>query len=233
VSGERAGRAVDVVAGATHREYLSPFGQAQWEPTLLVQDRVFEQALTNRPVLALISYLLGESCILNHLSSVVKGPGKEHLPLHTDQNQTGSIAPYPAYAQVANATWILSDYSRENGATCFVRGSHKLCRHPTFAEATDLARFTPVEAPAGSVLIWHGNTWHGALPRTAPGVRISLIAYYQRWYHPPVENLAPQITEEMLARNPRRFATLTGVAHPLTIDFNSVASKAARVGLYS
>jgi ectoine hydroxylase-related dioxygenase (phytanoyl-CoA dioxygenase family) len=233
ISGERAGKAVDVVRGATHREYQSPFGQVQWQPTLLIKDPVFEQALMNRHALALITYLLGQSCILNHLSSAVKGPSDEYLPLHTDQNQTGSIAPYPSYAQVANATWMLTDYKRENGAICFVRGSHKLCRHPTYAEATDLSRYTPLEAEAGSIAVWHGNTWHGAVPRTVPGVRISLIVYFQRYYHPPIENLAPQITPEMIARNPPRFATLTGVAHPHHLDFNSVAAKASRIGLFS
>jgi ectoine hydroxylase-related dioxygenase (phytanoyl-CoA dioxygenase family) len=233
ISGERAGETVDVANGATHSGYQSVFGQAQWEPTLLTKDPVFEQALMNRPALALITYLLGESCILNHLSSVVKGPGDTYLPFHTDQNQTGSIAPYPSYAQVANATWILTDYNRENGATCFVRGSHKLCRHPTYAEATDLSRFTPLEAEAGSVVIWHGNTWHGAVPRTAPGVRISLIVYFQRWYHPPIENLAPQVTPEMMARNPPRFAILTGVTNPHTLNFYSATSKASRVSLFS
>ena len=43
-------------------------------------------------------------------------------------------SPYPPYAQVANATWVLTDYDRDNGSTCFVDGSHLLCRPPSPAE---------------------------------------------------------------------------------------------------
>jgi hypothetical protein len=79
-----------------------------------------------------------------------------------------------------------------------------------------LLLFTPVNCPAGSVLIWHANTWHEAAPRRAPGVRVSLVTHFSRWYLPPtpLENPAPEITPPMLARNDEHFATLTGVYQP-------------------
>lgn len=232
VSQGRSGKSPDLKTGASHSNHESPFGAVEWMPTLLVENPIFEQALMNRKVIALITYLLGESCILNHLSSMVKGPGGEYLPLHTDQNQTGCVEPFPPYASVANATWALTDYSEENGALCVVPGSHRWCRPPNAAEATDLSSFKPVEAPAGSVIIWHGNTWHGAVPRRAPGLRVSLVEYFQRWYHPPIEELAPHITEEILQRNSDRFAVLTGVRKPMH-DIDTPTAKAAKIGLFA
>jgi hypothetical protein len=239
ISEDRLARPIDVATGASHGTLKSPFGQVQPEFTLLTQDPIFEQALMNSSQLALITYLLGESCILNHLSSFVKGPGSEYLPLHADQNQTGSIAPYPAYAQVANATWALTDYTGENGAICFVPGSHKLCRSPTYAEATDARYFVPLEAPAGSMIVWHGNTWHGAVPRVNQGLRISLVVYFNRWYHPPVDDLTPYITREMLERNGPRFALLTRMQHynlspgGNVDDEARLRRRASKVGLFS
>jgi hypothetical protein len=240
ISEQRLAKPIDVATGATHGTLKSPFGQVQSEFTLLTQDPIFEEALMNSAQLSLITYLLGESCILNHLSSFVKGPGTEYLPLHADQNQTGSVAPFPPYAQVANATWVLTDYTRENGAICFVPGSHKFCRPPTYAESTDVRYFVPLEVPAGSIIVWHGNTWHGAVPRVNPGLRISLVVYFNRWYHPPVDDLKPYITKEMLERNGPRFALLTRMQHynlnmggHVDDEESRLRRRSSKVGLFS
>jgi hypothetical protein len=78
-------------------------------------------------------------------------------------------------------------------------------------------RLDRAEHPLGG--LWHGNTWHGALPRTAPGLRISLITYFAHFYLKKSFTRAAysdRITQEMLDRNPERFATLTGL-RPLSI----------------
>ena len=78
---------------------------------------------------------------------------------------------------------------------------------PVGAESTDLSQAVTVEAPAGSVLIWHGNSWHGAHARTAPGLRISLVTFFSRHYiRPPRETYSAKLTQEMLDRNGPRFA---------------------------
>lgn len=215
ISGTRTGISIDVEKGQSHADLDTPHGSVQMESALLLEDPIFEQALMNGPVLTLITYLLGESCILNHLSSMVKGPGGKYLPLHTDQERSGAPAPFPPFSQVANATWALTDYSEENGSTCFVPGSHKLCRGPTFAEATDLSRYHPVTCPAGSVLVWHGNTWHGSVPRRAEGNRVSLLGYFSRWYYPAFDDISKKVTPEMLARNSERFGILTGATQDM------------------
>jgi hypothetical protein len=187
----------------------SPFGQVRFTTGLLREGIIFEQMLMNEIALALLSYLLGESCILHEMVGFVKGPGIEFLPLHTDQNQNSTPAPFPAIAQIANVTWALTDYDEGNGSTCFVAGSHKFCRHPSAREATDLSLFQPVEARAGSMLVWHGNTWHGAVPRTNPGLRVSCVMQFARWYHRVRESFAEMLTPEAFRRNSPRLAVLT------------------------
>lgn len=196
----------DLAGEGEHEGLIAPFGNVLPEIGVLGEGRVFEEALLNPVVLALMRYLLGESCALIHQSLFLKCPGPDHLPLHTDQDQTCGASPLQSYAQVANANWFLTDYTVENGAIAFVPGSHRLCRAPTRHEATDLSLFVPVEAPAGSIVVWHGNTWHGAFRRTRPGVRATLVEYFGRW-HLAGANTST-VTPEMLERNPPEFAEL-------------------------
>ena len=82
-----------------------------------------------------------------------------------------------------------------------------------------------MECPAGSLLCWHGNTWHGAFNRTAPGLRVSIPVYLSRPYIRTQEGLVGEIREEMLERNSPRFAILAqqGIAYGYKSQDDSVA----------
>jgi ectoine hydroxylase-related dioxygenase (phytanoyl-CoA dioxygenase family) len=208
---EREGMSVDVSQGLEDGARTMLFGRGLLLDRMLFEGICFEQALLHAPALALIRYLLGESCVLSHMSAMLKGAGDEYLELHTDQ--VGTPSPLPPYAQTANATWVLSDYSAQNGSTCFVDGSHRYGRHPTVEEATDLGRFHPIDAAAGSIIVWGGNMWHGAVPRRAPGLRASLMLYFCRFYITQSDHrLRDDVTPAMLARNPQAFADIVGLA---------------------
>jgi ectoine hydroxylase-related dioxygenase (phytanoyl-CoA dioxygenase family) len=191
---------------------MTPIGRGHIQGALIMKDRLIERALMTRSMLALLSYLLGENFMLSSSTAMLKVRAPEKLELHSDQ--VGQPAPLPPYAQTANATWALTDYSEANGATQFVPGSHKFCRHPTAEEALDPTLGVTVSAPAGSIVIWHGNTWHGAAQRTNPGARLSLIFLFCRWYLMPQHLHRQMVTPEMLTRNPDRFATLMGMRSP-------------------
>ena len=211
---QRTGVKADLELGSSHANVEATAGQRgeTWLWRLLFDDPIFEEALMNRTQLALITYLLGYSAKLSNSSAVIKGPVDSAGPptplgLHSDNR--GVPAPFPPYAQVANATWVLTDYTLENGCVGYLPGSHQLCRHPTADESFDAVM--PVEAPAGSLLVWHGNTWHGPFPRSAPGLRVSMLNYFCRDYFTPQERYRDEVPAELLARNPDRFATLMGL----------------------
>jgi len=187
------------------------FGQAKANPYLLQEGPIiFEQALMNKAALAVISYLLGESCRVRHVTGVKKGPGRDYMPMHTDNNHEAQAAVFPSLPEFAVATWILTDYDEENGSTCFVDGSHKLCRPPTSYEARDLTLFKPMTAKAGSIMVHNSNVWHGSVPRRAPGYRVNIIQGFGRWYGMQQQHFPTLLPPEAFERNSERFSSLTG-----------------------
>lgn len=100
-----------------------------------------------------------------------------------------------------------SPSTRRTTVPSVVPGSHRFGRQPTAGEAVGDA--VPVECPAGSLILWHGSTWHGAFPRKNPGLRLNLVAYCNRWYKPQ-EAYRGNVPAEMLARRSPRFGRLVG-----------------------
>ena len=96
-------------------------------------------------------------------------------------------------ALTANTNWCITDYSLEEGALVYVPGSHRRTEPPRFPEAVELA--VPVEAPAGSLIVFHGATWHGAAPRAVEGMRLSIANYFRHYMILPqddIKNLFPR-----------------------------------------
>jgi ectoine hydroxylase-related dioxygenase (phytanoyl-CoA dioxygenase family) len=204
VAEERNGTRPNVGRGATHANPEVPFGQILFY--MLFERPIFQQALLNPTLLSLASYMIGRKCIVSNCVAILKGPGQEDLALHSDNLMIPD--PFPPYAHLCNTNWVLTDYSRDNGSICFVPGSHRFCRHPLPGEALDDR--VPVDAKAGSIVVWHGHTWHGAFARRSSGLRMSLNTPMMRSYLQPQEAYRDDVTPEMLGSHPPRFATLLG-----------------------
>jgi hypothetical protein len=197
---------------------------ASWH--LLGEDRAFEEALMNPVVHTLARYFLGKSCVVSDFIGSMKqaDPTPTHR-LHTDQH--GTPPPLPQYAQFLNITWALTDYTRDNGALAIVPGSHRFGYRPNVYEQDHLKNDAlvpaiPVECPAGSLIIWGGTTWHASYPRTAPGVRMSVLMLFVRSYMKPIQDVLKHVPPEVLERNNKEFARLLGKnsAYPVGDELN-------------
>ncbi len=210
ISERRNGERPDLMRGmrGKSRSADSPTGDAM--KAILLEDPVFEEALMNPALLAVSTYLCGYDVILSSLSSMMKGPGETLFRLHTD---TRLPSPLPTQALLCKCIYALTDFDRENGSTAFVPGSHKWGRNPVGSETVigegGSYKTVPAEAPAGSLIIFHGSTWHGAYNRAAPGLRASVHLLMVRSILRVTEDFYKRIPEEVLARNPARFAILT------------------------
>lgn len=188
---------------------------------LLMADRIFEEWLMNSALYTIGSYLLHGQQQLSSLVSFVKwkspegasygggdaDSGRPGLGLHTDSppDRDGRL---PTCSDVSNAAYCLTDYTEENGCIAMVPGSHRFARQPNPGEGVKEA--VPVEAPAGSVIAWHGNTWHGAFPKKTDGLRLNVTTYMCHRRVKTQELYQRGVTQGMLDRNPPEFARLVG-----------------------
>ncbi|HEV2370373.1 MAG TPA: phytanoyl-CoA dioxygenase family protein [Acidimicrobiales bacterium] len=206
LASERVGHELDL-------EEEEDYSGLAFQPYLIFRDPVFKRVVLNAGPLALITYLLGQHCVLSSLGCHLKGRGGT-LPLHSD-TANGMPYPFPVQSQVANCNYALTDYTEADGALAMVPGSHRLFRQPTRAE-TQLegeARnpdVIAVEVPAGSAVIWHGAAWHGSFPRRRPGLRINLSCYFCRPYLMPQEEYPSRIPPGFLDGQDARLARLLG-----------------------
>jgi len=151
---------------------------------LLFEDEVFEEWLENPVLAAMMDYILRGAGRFSNIDSFVKWKtpkneivgGNLSLGLHTDGPSSPEGALPFSHDMVCNAALCLTDYSKENGAIAMVPGSHRYGRNPTPGEGVDQA--VPVEAQRGSLIVWHGNTWHGAFPKTTDGLRLNVTTLH-------------------------------------------------------
>ncbi len=195
---------------------------------ILTEDPVFEEVIMNPTVLAMAKYLCGNSVILSELLCMLKQKHERFThPLHTDQH--GTPPPLPPYSQVCNVTWTLTDYRKGDGATAIVPKSHLKGRYPLPKEGNFLCedapvKAIPVEATAGSLIVWKGTTWHGSYPRENPGLRMNLIMVFTRVYMKQINDFNT-VPKEVLDRHPVEFAHLIGANSMYPLKEGKPASK--------
>jgi len=197
-------REVDSLLGAS-------FGLGRTMFHLLPEDPIFEQALMNPVALTLLTYLAGYRARLSQTTGLIKtNESDAALAFHCDAS--GKLPPpWPAISQTANVTYALTDYDRPNGALCVVPGSHLSGRPPPVGFSHDHEDVEVIEAPAGSLIVWHSNLWHAAVPRTADGTRVTLVVFAMRSHMSTQEDYAFSTTPAMIERNSARFSVLSGV----------------------
>lgn len=181
---------------------------------LINKDPIFVDAVMNPAAQVIGKYLMGASNRLYSIVAFMKDGGAKPTMMHSDS--TGVPPPLPFYGNVCNISWVLTDYTPENGTLCMVPGSHRLCRHPTPSE---LPKFmggladddvcVPVLAKPGSLAIFHGNTWHGTYPKTSNTLRVHIAMALCRNYVNPAENFN-DIADATVARGGSEFARLIG-----------------------
>jgi hypothetical protein len=133
-----------------------------------------------------------------------KRPGGAPFPWHQD-------TPYWAFEcnhldQLVSVLIYLDDADRENGCLWFIPSSHKRGTLPVHQDRGKLGRLytdveglagepRAIEAPAGSVVWFHGDLVHGSQGNRSPLSRRALVPTYQpagkpRWQHDDVREVS-------------------------------------------
>jgi ectoine hydroxylase-related dioxygenase (phytanoyl-CoA dioxygenase family) len=149
---------------------------------LVRRAEIFRQALQQPAIIAIVEAMLGSDCILHSFEARSPLPGGGMQSLHRDMPFIENLA------LSVNVLWMLDDFTRDNGATRVVPGSH---RRP---EGPEKGKVYPDEvlaiAPAGTIVMFNTATWHGGGQNNTDRIRRGFHVHYCRswvkpyWDHP-------------------------------------------------
>jgi len=164
---------------------------------LLAHGEVWQQVPGHPVVLALIEGVLGKQCLVSSLASISLAPGESAQVIHAD-DQVQPLAK-PHVATVCNSMWALTDFTEANGATRIVPGSHRW-QNPDYFNGDGDVETIPAEMARGSVLVWHGSTWHGGGANTTTDqVRVGVAMNYCAGFIRQQENQQLGIPADVMA----------------------------------
>ncbi len=176
---------------------------------LLARREIFARAVLIPKLTALLALLLGEGYVSQVTTGSILEQGAQAGPVHADNQFFPE--PFPVQAHVATAIWCCDPFDGPGGSTHLVPGSHRHRRHPRPGEGLDVA--VPVVAPAGSIVLWTGHTWHRSGARTTPGHRVALHTAFSRPHVRAFEAYTPDEIQRLVDLD-ERFTRLVGADLP-------------------
>ena len=197
------------VRGAVEALYAGEGARAGWEQpavapfvrrlcNLFSKGERFVELATDPLVLEYAELVIGRPVRWHAMNAHDPLPGHRHAhqAIHADRQ---SWPQTPAYF---NVLWALDDITAENGATRLVPGSHRRPFPP--AVLSDLRAPVAGEVlavcPAGSAIMLHGDTWHGARANHTNGPRRMLHLGYAAAGSPTQYEIGATLTPELRRR---------------------------------
>lgn len=155
------------------QRFLGRAGHVSNLPTL---DPLFHPLIDHAHTLPIIEYVLGKQIILGSLNARIVRPGDPVQGLHSDIRADLLTMGSPV---MVNTVWLLDDFTPENGGTRIVPGSHKsgMAGPPDGMEVKHVFQLV---APAGSVLVFNGQCWHGGGTNQTDTNRHALFGHYRK-----------------------------------------------------
>jgi len=177
---------------------------------LVNRGEIFEQHMIQPTLIAMVEGLLGRDVQLGSTQGVIIGPGETPQALHPDR-------PHPPLALLGDASHApictslgvmlaLTDFTKENGATRVVPGSHRVGT----LDQSEAAHAESVEIKRGDLLIWDSNLWHGGGANQTDTRRVGLLSFWLAGWVRADDNLLLLIPREKISRFPRRLQELVG-----------------------
>jgi len=150
-------------------------------------DPLFLPLVTQPICLRLARDFLGERFQMTEVGCRWRKPGAPEGPIHVgvplDALARAGL-PVPNICFVVGFSWILQDLTKEMGTSFNLPFSHHAPRGPRVG--VRYKSLVPVQAPAGSLLIYHGGVWHNfGANTTRDKARVGLMGgYFPFWMDP-------------------------------------------------
>jgi ectoine hydroxylase-related dioxygenase (phytanoyl-CoA dioxygenase family) len=170
---------------------------------LFAKTRAFDDVALDPLLLGVLDRVLGPAQFSAPVAIQI-GPGETAQVLHRDEDVYPLPGPHPPV--VLNTMWALCDFTDVNGATRLVPGSHRWDpeRRPRDDEAVTAVM------PAGSVLFYVGNLWHGGGANRTAEPRLGVILEFCAAWLRAQETHLLAVPRETVAALPERLQELLG-----------------------
>ncbi|MBT28980.1 MAG: phytanoyl-CoA dioxygenase [Thalassobius sp.] len=166
---------------------------------LVNKHSIFDLFYTHPKVLAAAAHVLNGSIKLSSLNYRAAIPGSGLQNLHVDWHETVELGDF----KVCNSIWLLDDFSKENGATRIVPGTHLFGDLPQNVLTDTKEPYKNeiiIDAPAGSVFIFNSHVWHGGTTNNSNAARRAIHSYFCRRDQPQQIDQKRYITTETRER---------------------------------
>ena len=197
-------------------------GTARHLANLVTLDPMFLSVIDHEAVLPYIEEMMGRDLILGSLNARCVRPGEGEQTLHSDvpleMHRYGQDSPL-----MMNTVWALTDLTPANGGTRLVPGSHQSHLSEPPAGLSLPYEMQPTLS-AGSVVIFHGQTWHGGGANKTEQLRTAMFGHYRnshwmRFQCDPHDGFCEEWLEDMTTRQKELLRMTAGVNHRHGADF--------------
>jgi len=156
---------------------------------LVAKSRTFaEQCAPHPALLAVMDQLLLPRCERYQLHVTMMthiGPNETPQILHRDDGLLPFAHPGPE--AICNTMWAMTDFTKENGATSVILGSHLWDDERSPQESDEISQAV---MPKGSCMLYVGSVWHGGSANTTKDEwRSGLISGYSLGWLRQEENM--------------------------------------------
>ena len=193
---------------------------------ILAISKTSAELVEHPKVLEVVNAILLKNCLnyrIGSLTGIEILPGETDQPLHTDVG----IYPIkiPNMELQMSVMWALNDFTKENGATRVVRGSHlghinkkgsveyikrKKNDYPNPDYEKHADKTVQVIMPKGSVLFYLGSTLHGGGANKSNTSRTGLVNTYALGWLRQEENQYLNIPREIALQHSKTIQKLMG-----------------------
>ena len=188
---------------------------------LVDKGEVFRRAIVLPALLDYVRHVLGPAIKLSSLNARSADPHTDvGQPLHVDM---GAIADERGY-WVCNTVWMLDDFTRENGPTRMVPGSHTWRQRPQDVLADPLAPHPDeimLTGRAGTVAVMNAHLWHGGTANRTSKPRLAMHAFYCRRDKPQQQYQRQLLRPEVQAALPPDVRDILALDDPLNDELSA------------
>jgi ectoine hydroxylase-related dioxygenase (phytanoyl-CoA dioxygenase family) len=167
---------LDAADAAVGTDYTHDGAFARHVANLPARDGAFLALVDHAAVLALVEAVLGTDLVLGSMNARIVRPGDPEQGFHADVPTVHRRLVGPPI--MCQAVWMLDAFTPDNGATRLVPGSHRAATStppPGMAVPHEVAP----TGPAGSVLVFDGQVWHGGGANRSDAIRRAVFAHYR------------------------------------------------------